>query len=616
MDSASVSSVTTPSELAPTDTRALLDVRERLWQGRSAVLVGSGFSRAGSVPLGPSVPPIPIWLELAAAMRQALYGAEAGASPEPLRLAQEFEAAFHRPRLHELIASLINNEQHEPGPLHEVLLRLPWADVFTTNYDTLLERAAQRVPTRYDLVYVPEDLPVTRAPRIVKLHGSLPSYLPLVVTEEDFRTYAHDRAPFAALVQAALVEHAFLLIGFSYDDPNFLRWSGWVRDHLGKHAPSIYLAGWLNLPAHRRQLLEQRGVLPIDLSPVLPENEWIDEDERHQVAMTWLLNTLSNGAPPDPLDWPGEGDKDQRRDNLPLPTSVRPAIPPSGRPKPAPTSPRPGAYRVDNPPPQPDLVQQWRAWRLERETYPGWIVAPTSVMLAAESTIYWWRDDILAGVKDLAPAESLRLLREYAWRHRVACLGLASDEVELVEDALTRVNPAPARLSLPEAAAFPPGVLPEGVSWTEVRHDWAALALHVLQFARHNMDRDRFDRWSLQLEVAAVDPEDVARLHYERCRFALAELDRPRALAQVEAWPEGSGAFPMGDTWRATIWAELGRWDLAERSARASLNRIYLAQATSPKVDVALLSAQGWTRQLLAHAERAHTSEPKGRARR
>ncbi len=66
----------------------------------------------------------------------------------------------------------------------------------------------------------------------------------------------------------------FCLLGFSGDDPNFLHWSGWVRDNLGSAAPKIYLAGWLGLSLHRRRMLETRNVIPIDLAQHPKADEW------------------------------------------------------------------------------------------------------------------------------------------------------------------------------------------------------------------------------------------------------------------------------------------------------------------------------------------------------
>ena len=104
-----------------------------------------------------------------------------------------------------------------------------------------------------------------KRPRIVKLHGSFPAQFPLIVTEEDYRTYPAEFAPLVNTVQQAMMETVFLLIGFSGDDPNFLSWSGWIRDNLGPSAPKIYLAGYLNLSPHRRRMLEGRNIAPIDL---------------------------------------------------------------------------------------------------------------------------------------------------------------------------------------------------------------------------------------------------------------------------------------------------------------------------------------------------------------
>ena len=112
-------------------------------------------------------------------------------------MAHEIEAAFGRPALNQMLREAIPDLQHEPSLLHVKLLDLPWSDVFTTNYDTLLERACRSIISqRYDVVVNPEDLGHSKRPRIVKLHGSLPSERPFIVTDEDYRRYPHDFAPF------------------------------------------------------------------------------------------------------------------------------------------------------------------------------------------------------------------------------------------------------------------------------------------------------------------------------------------------------------------------------------------------------------------------------------
>jgi SIR2-like protein len=225
-----------------------------------------------------------------------------------LRLAEEFEAEFGRHDLDKLLLAAIPDDDYEPGPLHELLLSLPWADVFTTNYDTLLEKARRAVIDRhYQVVLCSEDIPSSKHPRIIKLHGSFPSVRPFVITEEDFRRYPRRCAAMVNLAQQSIVENIFCLIGFSGDDPNFLQWTGWVRDNLGNSVRQIYLVGLLTLTSAQRNLLIRRQVTPIDLSPLFRETDWPDQSVRYQRALEWFLLSLEAARPPNVLIWPRRG---------------------------------------------------------------------------------------------------------------------------------------------------------------------------------------------------------------------------------------------------------------------------------------------------------------------
>lgn len=170
-------------------------------------------------------------------------------------------------------------------------------DVCTTNWDTLLERGSADVFDRsYDVVRTLADVPSAARPRIVKLHGSLPAQGPFIFTGEDVRTYPTTFAPFVNLVQQAMMETIFCLVGFSGDDPNFLSWSAWVHDNLGPNAPRIYLVGWLELSSHRPRLFEARNVMPVDRSALPQAREW-PEALRHRSATEWFLAALKLGRP-------------------------------------------------------------------------------------------------------------------------------------------------------------------------------------------------------------------------------------------------------------------------------------------------------------------------------
>ena len=210
---------------APDKVKPYLDeIADRLWSNNAAVMVGAGFSR-NAKPVDSTSASFPSWQELGDIFFRKLHGR----SPDEearylslLKLAEQVQAAFGRPALNDLLRHAIPNLGYEPSPLHGQLLNLPWKDVFTTNYDTLLERARASVTLKhYDVVATDEDLLYANQPRIVKLHGSFPSP-PFVITEDDYRRYPSDHAPFVNTVRQSLLENTLCLIGFSGDDPNFL----------------------------------------------------------------------------------------------------------------------------------------------------------------------------------------------------------------------------------------------------------------------------------------------------------------------------------------------------------------------------------------------------------
>lgn len=291
-------------------------ISDALWRGQAygqaAVMVGAGFS-LNARPTKSSLGPFPMWSQLAEKLVDGLYApgerakalARADSISGALRLAAEFEAEFTRHDLDQLLLTAIPDNDYDPGPLHELLLKLPWSDVFTTNYDTLIERARTAVSDRYyQLVTSAAEIPSSMHPRIVKLHGSFPSGRPFVITEEDFRVYPQRCAAMVNLAQQSIVENIFCLIGFSGDDPNFLQWTGWARDNLGDSVRQIYLVGLLTLTPAQRKLLNRRRVIPIDLSSLFPEKDWPDRSLRYQRALEWFLLSLEAARPTDPLSWP------------------------------------------------------------------------------------------------------------------------------------------------------------------------------------------------------------------------------------------------------------------------------------------------------------------------
>ncbi len=240
----------------------LEQIRRHLRRGKASVMVGAGFSKNAIMDEGTRMLD---WGELCSLFHKELYGKEAGDSElrlkSALRLAQQVESVKGRNALEELIKESLPNDSITPGYLHELLVGLDWRDIFTTNYDTLIEDAAVRVCKHYNVVTSKNSLVYQPHPRIVKVHGSFPDNRPFIITEEDYRTYPALFPEFVNTVRQALIETQFVLLGFSGDDPNFLAWLGWFRDIMGSRMLPVYLIHIGAMPhVSEVQLMGKRGI--------------------------------------------------------------------------------------------------------------------------------------------------------------------------------------------------------------------------------------------------------------------------------------------------------------------------------------------------------------------
>lgn len=251
----------------PDSLRMKLDhIKRYLDEGKAAAMIGAGFSKNARMP---EVAEMKDWNALGIDFYKRLYG-EPKASDllfqNPINLATQVEASFGRHELDNMIQQSLPDDAIVPSQLHVDLLNLAWHDLFTTNYDTLLERACLNSDHPYTIVYNKDTLLYSVSPRIVKLHGSFPNIRPYIITEEDYRTYPQRYPEFVNTVRQALIENLFCLIGFSGDDPNFKSWLGWLRDVMGQQiSPAYFITYDRNLHDSRRNLLAKKKIEVLNL---------------------------------------------------------------------------------------------------------------------------------------------------------------------------------------------------------------------------------------------------------------------------------------------------------------------------------------------------------------
>ena len=534
-------------------------------------MVGAGFSRNAET-TEPGANDIPLWRDIGREMFQKLYPqyADGGsqdkdmdtvASSNVLRLAQEYETGFGRGDLHKFLQEFVRDNEFNPGDLHHRLLRLPWRDVFTTNWDTLLERTAI-TERAYNVVQNMDEIPLKRQPRILKLHGSFPSQLPLIFTQEDYRTYPTNYAPFVNTVQQALMETVFCLIGFSGDDPNFLQWSGWVRDNLGAGAPKIYLAGWLDLSNHRRRVLEGWGVVPIDLARHPKAQQW-PEHLRHEYATRWVMHTLENGKPYDVTTWPTLPAQDKPDvQELLQPVEVNVSNVPQMQPE--------RKRNSENPFDEKEQLARVRetieVWKYNRRIYPGWLAFPSSQERGEFSRrTNDWEQPILNALPELTPTERLYSIRELIWRREILLEPLTSNLEVNAQEILNSIDCERRTIdSVVEARG----------DWTDIREAWRTIGLALVTNARMDCKGALFEQRLEALKPFSNDHIDVRhRMRHERCLWDIFSLDFESLSQRLDTW-EVVNCDPIWMLRKAALLTESGRADESKPLVQTALNLI------------------------------------------
>ena len=567
-------------------------VRDALWNrpGGASVMVGAGFSK-NAYSLVPDTDIPPTLENLKELLSKELYPCQgrkdSGSNKNQLvksdnfpLLAQEYEVAFGRGRLNQFLQGLIRDDQLKPADVHERLLSLPWRDVFTTNWDTLLEKSLDSVLGRkYSILRNKDEIPLAGQPRIVKLHGSFPAHFPLICTQEDYRTYPVKFAPFVNTVQQAMMETVFLLVGFSGDDPNFIHWTGWVRDNLGESAPKIYLAGWLDLSQSQRRVLERLNVVAIDLAHHPKADKW-PEHQRHEYATKWILHTLEQGQPYTATEWPSP----ETKYHPSIPDELQPVVDVyTMEPK---NEPHPNEQAIPN---EFSTRVDWIVdiWAHNRNLYPGWLVAPVSVLKKMSDDTDEWEPIILEALPKLDPVTRLRVIYELIWRREILLDPLSDELAKEAHNVLQVINS--------DARTVDGESKPE-IEWSDVRHDYRNVLLALTTAARLRFDLETFEK-----RVEALggfrkdDPDVLQRIHHERCLWAIYSLDYRSLSDLLSSW-SSEDCDPFWMVRKATLLYEINRLEEANELTRQALEAI--RKIPDDNSSVVGPSREGWSLKL------------------
>lgn len=540
-------------------------VRRALENGNAAVMVGAGFSRNAE-----NGDQLATWYEVAQELWREL-NPDRGELKEfstsmVAQLGEQYARVFSKPALEDLLKRLIPDDRVSPGVLHKKLLALSWCEVFTTNYDTLLERASENIVDHaHYIVTCREDIPQSKMlnrRRIVKLHGSFPSQRPFIFTEEDYRRYPDQSAPFVNLVRQSILENVFCLIGFSGDDPNFLHWIGWVRDVLDQHALPIYLFLGSAPTLGQQRLLEARRVTPV----VLPVLDGVEESN-YAARYGELMRILKEPINADPKSW-GEFANSVK---IPIGSSIS------------------NEEKLDY------TLRSYLALREARDSYPGWFVAPREVRRkfsnsASRVSRYIYSEKVQGYVLEFCPHVGVAILADYAWCNEVLlkCFddGLAAFAIKLLSatentryQELTSEQADLVGFSIKSQFAFD--------------ERWKELSVSLVRWARQELRREEYDELCKRLLYKFPNDLNLKdELVYEDVLLALYNGDRDVAQSILMNWEITSPDSYMYIR-KGLLLGEVGDVSIGLATGLVGLKRIRRNQRSRTS-SVRYLSEEAW----------------------
>ena len=196
----------------------------------AAVFIGAGVSVGAGYPA---------WKELLKEIGDEL-GVDSNEVVDLAALAQwSVRKSAGRTRVNSVIRKEIAPDKPIPDTLRTIA-RLPIRNLWTTNYDRLIERSFGEIGRPIDPVSGAQDLAVKPRPgaaRLFKMHGSVDRLEDIVIATDDYELYRSTRGAFLPLLQAHMSSFSMLFVGLSFTDPNMRHVFSLIRESFVSSPP-------------------------------------------------------------------------------------------------------------------------------------------------------------------------------------------------------------------------------------------------------------------------------------------------------------------------------------------------------------------------------------------
>ena len=190
---------------------------------------------------------LPSWRQLVEAVAEEFVEEEVDASDFVDTPTLFFDYVADLPdgaaKLKAAIRESIDSSAVTPSESHRIIARLPWAEIWTTNYDDLLEKSGKAAmvngKTDFELIAKYQR---DAHPFVLHLHGTVAD--PHTLGKRSYELWEQNNPKLTAYLRARLLAgNTVLFVGYGMGDPNLDAVFGWVRNVTGN---KLRLYGFLH----------------------------------------------------------------------------------------------------------------------------------------------------------------------------------------------------------------------------------------------------------------------------------------------------------------------------------------------------------------------------------
>jgi len=261
---------------------------ERLRQQKVILFVGAGLSQGSG---------LPGWKKLFEPFCKKLDCPDEENFPAVATTLIQ-ERIHNRKEIIEHIVKQIGAVTLELNPNHDLIKRLPFKIIITTNYDNLLEDLYG--PSRLTRIYSDENMayfdPHSAKKQLIYLHGDINHPDHMVVSSIDYQNFADTRPIMVERLKTLLQDYTFLFIGYSAGDPNLQAVFDHFRITYKENANRHFIAMADPGKVKQTELSTRFGIEPVIL--------------KDKTELTSFLKDLSGAYEnPDLATAPGQGEE-------------------------------------------------------------------------------------------------------------------------------------------------------------------------------------------------------------------------------------------------------------------------------------------------------------------